>query len=158
MNMKFVSPEPVKESAKADIIPNTFFWPALDLAEYRQVMRQDGTVTPERLRLLTLTAVSEVNAELFSFRQKQMDRGCKVLADVPAEKIGGESERVHLYRRAVWCWTKALTVESYRDFDSTAEGNKKADEMESSLGDLWRDARWAIARLQDLPHMTVELI
>ena len=157
MNMKFVSPEPVKESAQ-DIIQNTFFWPDIDLAECRREMRLDGTVTTERLRQQALTAVSEVNAELFSFRQKQMDRGCAVLADVPSEKIGGESERVQLYRRAVWCWTKALVVEKYRDFDSTAEGNKKADEMESGLGDLWRDARWAIARLQDLPHMTVELI
>lgn len=157
MNMKFVSPEPVNESAP-DVIENTFFWPSLDLAEYRRDMRTDGTVTPERLRLAARTAISEVNAELFEFRRKQMDRGYAVLADVPSEKIDGESERVQLYRRAVWCWTKAVTVENYRDFDSTAEGNKKADEMEVSLGDLWRDARWAIARLQELPHMTVELI
>ncbi|MCV5465890.1 head completion/stabilization protein, partial [Escherichia coli] len=25
-------------------------------------------------------------------------------------------------------------------------------------GDLWRDARWAISRVQDAPHCTVELI
>lgn len=157
MNMKFVSPEPVKESAQ-DIIENTHFWPDLDLAQYRRAMRQDGTVTTERLRLLALTAVSEVNAELYGYRSKQMALGYAFLSAVPAERIDGESERVQLYRRAVWCWTKALTVESYRDFDSTAEGNKKADEVEIPLGDLWRDARWAIARLQDLPHMTVELI
>ncbi|EFN5341955.1 head completion/stabilization protein, partial [Escherichia coli] len=24
--------------------------------------------------------------------------------------------------------------------------------------DLWRDARWAISRVQDAPHCTVELI
>ncbi|HBV1978377.1 TPA: head completion/stabilization protein, partial [Klebsiella pneumoniae] len=25
-------------------------------------------------------------------------------------------------------------------------------------GDLWRDARWAVSRVQDAPHCTVELI
>ncbi|MBN0631610.1 head completion/stabilization protein, partial [Pseudomonas aeruginosa] len=25
-------------------------------------------------------------------------------------------------------------------------------------GDLWRDARWAVNRVQDAPHCTVELI
>lgn len=157
MNMKFVSPEPAKESAQ-DVIKNTFFWPEIRPADYRASVRTDGTVTPERLRSALLTAISEVNAELYTFREKQMARGLETLEQVPAEKIDGESERVRLYRCAVFGWAKASLIERYRDFDSTGEGNKKADELETSLGDVWRDVRWALSRLRDLPHMTVELI
>lgn len=157
MNMKFVSPEPVKEGAQ-DVIENTFFWPDIRPADYRASMRTDGTVTPERLRAALLTAISEVNAELYTFREKQMARGLEKLEQVPAEQVDGESERVRLYRNAVFCWAKAVLIERYRDFDSSAEGNKKADELDVSLGDVWRDVRWALSRLRDLPHMTVELI
>lgn len=157
MNMKFVSPEPVKEGAQ-DVIKNTFFWPDIRPEDYRASMRTDGTVTPERLRRALLTAISEVNADLYTFREKQMARGLETLEQVPAEKVDGESERVRLYQSAVFNWAKAVLIERYRDFDSSAEGNKKADELEVSLGDVWRDVRWAISRLRDLPHMTVELI
>lgn len=157
MNMKFVSPEPVTLGAN-DTIANTFFWPEIRVSHYRESMKTDGTVTNERLRQALLTAISEVNAELFVFREKQMARGLNTLADVPGEKIDGELERVRLYRTAVFCWAKASIVERYRDYDATGEGVKKAEEMEDTLGELWRDVRWSISRFLDLPHMTVELI
>lgn len=157
MNMKFVSPEPVKDGAQ-DTITNTPFWPEISLSKFRQDMRTDGTVTPERLRQALLTAMAEVNADLYEFREKQQARGCADLNSVPAESIDGESQRVMLYRRAVFCWAKANLVERYRDFDATGEGNKKADEYAQTADELMRDARWAISRVQDLPHMTVELI
>ena len=121
-------------------------------------MRTDGTVTPERLRQALLTAMAEVNADLYDFREKQQNRGCADLNSVPAEIIDGESQRVLLYRRAVFCWAKSNLVERYRDYDATGEGKKKADEYAQTAGELMRDARWAISRVQDLPHMTVELI
>lgn len=155
--MKFVSPEPVTPGAN-DTIPNTFFWPGISLSQYRKEMRTDGTVTEERLRQALLTAISEVNAELFVFREKQMSRGLDNLSDVPGETIDGELERVRLYRNAVFCWAKASLVERYRDYDATGDGAKAAEEMEVSLGDLWRDVRWSISRFLDLPHMTIELI
>ncbi|WP_313063483.1 head completion/stabilization protein [Atlantibacter hermannii] len=155
--MKFVSPEPVKDGAQ-DTIPNTFFWPAISLTKFREDMRTDGTVTPERLRQALLTAMAEVNADLYDFREKQQNRGCADLNSVPAEVIDGESQRVLLYRRAVFCWAKSNLVERYRDYDATGEGKKKADEYAQTADELMRDARWAISRLQDLPHMTVELI
>jgi len=155
--MKFVSPEPVTPGAN-DTIKNTFFWPEISISQYRASMKTDGTVTNERLRPALLTAMSEVNAELFVFRQRQMERGLEKLDDVPGERIDGELERVRLYRTAVFGWAKASIVERYRDYDATGEGAKKADEMEDTLGELWRDVRWSISRFLDLPHMTVELI
>ncbi|MCX9038814.1 head completion/stabilization protein [Citrobacter portucalensis] len=155
--LTFISPEPVKACGQ-DVIPNTFFFPDLDIAAYRDDMRQDGTVTPARLRLAMLSAIAEVNAELHDYRLRMMGQGYLTLADVPAEDVDGESQRLMFYRRAVWCWTKANLIERFRDYDAMPEGNKKADLLGNTLDQLWRDVRWAINRVQDRPHMTVELI
>lgn len=64
--MKFVAPEQAPE--QAEIIRNTPFWPDVDLSEFRSVMRTDGTVTQPRLKQVALSAISEVNAELYEFR------------------------------------------------------------------------------------------
>ncbi|WJV54470.1 head completion/stabilization protein [Prodigiosinella aquatilis] len=154
--MNFIAPESMP--GQPDVIKNTSFWPDLNLADFRNVMRTDGTVTPERLRPTVLTAISEVNAELYEWRQQQQTAGYTTLADVPAEQLDGESERVQLYRRAVWCWARANLTERYRDYDTTASGNKRADALDPAIDDLWRDVRWALSRLQALSHMIVELI
>lgn len=154
--MKFVAPEPAQE--QAGVIKNTPFWPDVDLSEFRSVMRTDGTVTQPRLRQVLLTAISEVNAELFDFRNRQRLLGYQALVDVPADVLDGKSERIQHYHNAVYCWARAVLNERYQDYDATASGGKRGEELAEASGDLWRDARWAISRVQDAPHCTVELI
>lgn len=154
--MEFIAPQ--KATGTPDIIPNNSFWPDVDLAKFRSVMRVDGTVTPERLRQVVLTAMAEVNAELYPWRERQELAGHNGLADVPAEKLAGVSVRLHHYENAVWCWTRAVLNERYQDFDATASAVKRGEELNDASGDLWRDARWAVSRVQDMPHCTVELI
>lgn len=156
MTMQFVAPE--KASDTPEIILNNSFWPDIDLAGFRAAMRVDGTVTPARLRQVVLTAMSEVNAELYGYRERQEIRGFNSLADVPSEKLAGESQRLHHYRNAVWCWARAVLNERYQDFDATAAAAKRGEVLEDASGELWRDARWAISRVQDMPHNIVELI
>ena len=74
--MQFVAPEQAPE--QAEVIKNTPFWPDVDLYEFRSVMRTDGTVTPARLKQLALTAMSEINAELYTFRQRQQALGYRM--------------------------------------------------------------------------------
>lgn len=154
--MKFVAPEQAPDTP--DIIENTFFWPEINLADFRESMRLDGTVTAPRLRQVVLTAMAEINAELYGFRERQQRLGYVLLADVPAEKLAGQSQRLHHYRNAVMCWARAVLNERYQDFDATASGVKRGEALEDATGDLWRDARWAISRVQDVPHSIVELI
>lgn len=154
--MQFVAPE--KATGTPEIIPNNSFWPDIDLATFRSVMRVDGTVTPQRLKQVVLTAMAEVNAELYPWREQQELRGFNSLANVPAEELAGRSVRLHQYENAVWCWARAVLNERYQDFDATAAAAKRGEELEDATGDLWRDARWAISRVQNAPHCTVELI
>lgn len=121
-------------------------------------MRTDGTVTQPRLKQVVLTAISEVNAELYDFRNRQQLLGYRALAEVPADMLDGKSERIRHYHNAVFCWARAVLNERYQDYDATASGVKRGEELAEASGDLWRDARWAISRVQDAPHCTVELI
>lgn len=110
--MKFVAPEQAPE--QAEIIRNTPFWPDVDLSEFRSVMRTDGTVTQPRLKQVALSAISEVNAELYEFRRRQQMLGYASLAEVPAEQLDGKSERIQHYFNAVYCWARAMLNERYR--------------------------------------------
>lgn len=143
--MKFVAPEQAPE--QAEIIRNTPFWPDVDLSEFRSVMRTDGTVTQPRLKQVALSAISEVNAELYEFRRRQQMLGYASLAEVPAEQLDGKSERIQHYFNAVYCWARAMLNERYQDYDATASGVKRGEELAEASGDLWRDARWAISRV-----------
>ncbi|KAI3489592.1 hypothetical protein L1887_46643 [Cichorium endivia] len=125
--MQFVAPEQAPE--QADVIKNTPFWPDVNLSEFRSVMRTDGTVTQPRLRQVALTAISEVNAELYDFRNRQQLLGYRDLADVPAEMLDGKSERIQHYLNAVYCWARAVLNERYQDYDATASGVKRGEEL-----------------------------
>ncbi|HIA2867907.1 TPA: phage terminase small subunit [Escherichia coli] len=129
-----------------------------DVLMYVMLWRTDGTVTQPRLKQVALSAISEVNAELYEFRRRQQMLGYASLAEVPAEQLDGKSERIQHYFNAVYCWARAMLNERYQDYDATASGVKRGEELAESSGDLWRDARWAISRVQDAPHCTVELI
>lgn len=154
--MDFINPQHPPDTD--DIILNNSFWPDIDLHHYRGAMRTDGTVTPERLRQVVLSAMSEVNAELSRFRLQQELNGFNHLSQVPAAFIAGQSEKVTHYLNAVYCWTRAQLNERYLDYDATASGARKGDVLHQASDELWRDARWAISRVQDAPHCTVELI
>lgn len=154
--MQFVAPEQSPE--QDEVIKNTSFWPDIDLTAFRSVMRTDGTVTQPRLRQIVLTAMAEVNAELYDFRQRQQKLGYRALAEVPAEMLDGKSVRIQHYHNAVFCWAHAVLNERYQDYDATASGVKHGEELVEASGNLWRDARWAISRVEAAPHCTVELI
>ncbi|UVD96648.1 head completion/stabilization protein [Pectobacterium parvum] len=147
-----VIPVPAQQDA---VIENTFFWPDVEPGTLRTLMRLENTVTPERLRHAALTAISEVNAELFEYRREQIPLGFTTLADVPAEKIDGQSEKHHHYLRAVSAITTATLYERYRGYDASAKGDRKADALDGTIDELWRDARWSISQLQDKPRCII---
>lgn len=107
---------------------------------------------------MLLTAISEVNVELFDFRNRQRMLGFQALTDISADMIDGKNERIQHYHNVVYCWARAVLNERYQDYDATASGVKRGEVLAETSGDLWRDARWAISRAQDAPHCTVELI
>ncbi|KFK93364.1 MULTISPECIES: head completion/stabilization protein [unclassified Serratia (in: enterobacteria)] len=130
------------------VIKNTFFFPDVDPKHIRELMRMEQTVTAQRLRRAIQSGIAETNAELYLYREQQMAAGFKQLADVPAEVIDGESEKCFHYLSAVCAMATAVLYERYRGADASAKGDKKADAVEVSIDEHWRDMRWSVARLQ----------
>ncbi|CAM7900187.1 TPA: head completion/stabilization protein [Klebsiella pneumoniae] len=140
------------------VIKNTFFFPDIDPKRVREGMRLEQTVAPARLREAIKTGIAETNAELFLWREQQIAGGVNTLADVPSDELDGESVRVFYYLRAVTSMATATLYERYRGVDASARGDKKADSIDTTVDELWRDMRWAVSRVQDKPRCIVSQI
>lgn len=134
------------------------FWPDIDPVEIREAMRIDNTVTPPRLKTALIEAIATTNYALRAWRITQQALGITTLIDVDAEEIDGISILVHRYNRAVGCLAKALLLERHRDFDATAKGDKRADQLSDPIDDCRRDHLAALNDITGQPRITVELI
>lgn len=134
------------------------FWPAISLADLRDTVRLDGTVTTVRLKHAVIDAITSVNRDLADWRRAREAEGVATLAAVPGEVINGESAYLHSYRRAVYAMTRANLLERYTDYSATGDGVKGADAKIISSDDLYRDARFAIRDILGTTHITVALI
>lgn len=121
-------------------------------------MRIDGTVTNERLKHSALDAMQTVNRDLKDFRLKAQTQGKSRLSLCDEEQLNDESELVYLYKRAVFCLTTANLYERYRSFDSTREGDQKADQLIDTAGDLKRDYHFAVRDILGSNRMIAELV
>lgn len=155
--MSFIAPAKATVTGQ-QIITNSDFYPDINLTTCRETMRLDGTVTEARLKNALINAMSQVNQDLYYWRQEQIKKGYLTLADVPAETIAGDSILIHHYERAVFCFTRANTVERYIDYDSTGKPGKDADTQIDLAEDLRRDGRYAVRDILGHSHVTVELI
>lgn len=155
--MSFIATGDPSAPAEA-VLVNDGFFPNIDPADLRKSQRLDGTVTYERLLHALIEAIASVNDELAAFKAAQILAGYATLAAVPASTINDISINVHRYQRAVFATAKADLTERYRDYDSTGAGNKLADQMETPIDDIRRDARWAISDILGIGRNTVELI
>lgn len=160
--MSFIATPPPQhtwtEPEPAQPIVNDGFFPDIDPADVRDTIRINGTVTEQRLVEAIRDAVAAVNRELASWRADQVAAGHIKIDDIPAGQVAGESVLLHHYLRAVYQLTNADLVERYRDFDTTAAGNKHAQDLDSSIDESRRNARWAVLDILGQPHLTVELI
>ncbi|MFZ3402835.1 head completion/stabilization protein [Aeromonas salmonicida] len=156
MSTGFIATAPT-EPDEGEITSNPF-WPAISLADLRDTVRLDGTVTTARLKHAVVDAITSVNRDLADWRCARQAEGHATLAAVPSEDINNESVHLHSYRRAVYAMTRANLLERYTDYSATGDGVKGADAKIVSSDDLYRDARFAIRDILGTTHNTVELI
>lgn len=140
------------------IIDNDGFWPDIEGEGAKAVLRLDSSVPDARLESALLNAMQSVNRELRAVKKGHLAAGYNTVADVPADRLGGTSELILSYRRAVYCTAGAELQERYRGYDTTSNGDQKAEALCPTIDDLKRDARHAIRDLLGIGHCTVELI
>lgn len=134
------------------------FWPQIHPGQARLEMRLDGTVNDTRLRTALIEAVALVNTELDAWATLQKDGGVTRLADTTDKKIDLVSLNELRYNRAVYCYAAANLQERLRNFDTTAEGHKRADALTDPIDDHRRDGRWAVSDILGRTRTVVELV
>lgn len=149
-----VPAEPTPES----LINSGEFWPDIDPEQCRQEMRLDGTVTPERLRAALIAAITQVQDTLAAWVIEQQDKGCTTLAETTQRIVDGANINEWRFKRAVYCYAAANTMERMRSFDTTAEGHKRADAVTDPIDDHRRDGQWAVSDILGRTRTFVELI
>lgn len=147
-----------QDTLQDDDISNDAFFPAVNLQTLRLENRIDSTISVERLRAAVIESMANVNQQLAKLKVSALEAGSSTLNAIQAEKINNKSILEHRYLRAVGCLTKANLIERYRDFDSTTQGNRNADELLPNIDELRRDAYWAVCDMLGAPRVTVELI
>jgi hypothetical protein len=141
--------------ADDQLVPNDGWWPSLSTAECQQTTGIGSDWTPLRIATEIAAAGVEVNSTHAVWRASQQAAS---LAAVPAPQYAGVSEKVLLYRRAVYCLVRARQIDTLRDYDSTGKGHGRADALAPSA-DAWRQmSAEAQARMVDRPRTIVELI
>lgn len=141
-------------------INNISFFPAINISDVRKTQRLDGTVTTERLKAAITSAIIAVNDDLYSWRITKQAAGITSINDLSDQQINGESKYLLLYKHAVYSWANALLNEQYINFDATAKAKAKG-EIEpniDSIGNLYRNARYAIRDILGKSRSTMELI
>lgn len=151
------------EPPKPEIIKNAAFWPNIDAAHYRETQRQEGQAPPARLREALIQVMAMTNRALLDWATVQRTAGFTTLADVPNGDdidgaIDGESTLIQSYRRAVYSGARAILTEQFRGTDTTGNGDKRAQALELTTDELWRQHQWAINDVQSLPHATIDLL
>lgn len=155
----FIATAPVPPAdASIDAIANDGWFPTLSIADTRNTVRLDGTVTDERLRAALVNAMMDVNRQLRSFKAERAALGQASLEAASAgELVDGKPRLVLLYLRAVMCSAKADLTERYRDFDADA-ANPRLKDGEPSTDEQRRNAQWAVRDILGQSHVFVELI
>ena len=152
------APLPQAGAEPEPVITNDGWFPDVDPAEIRRVARIRESVTPDRLRFALIGAIITVSKSLALWQAAHLIAGYATLATVPARAVDGHSQLVLLYQRAVAFYAKAEIVERYRDIDITGKGERNAEDLDPSVGELRRDAIHAIRDMLGRGRTDVELI
>ena len=161
MSSAFISLPPSGASAPAatdDEIAFDGFYPSLSLAAARQALRIPTDITDTRLRDAIMAAMLSVADDLFAWRAVQDVTGFAVVADCSDRMVGGEKRLTVLWRRAVHQLTAADLAEIQRGPDTTPHGNDRDKQLDETVGDHRRNARWAVRDMLGIGRSTIELI
>ena len=134
------------------------WYPQIDPADARDIMRLDGTVTDARLVECLQVAMCSVEDLLECWQTQQLALGRTALDQVPSKIVGTESRLVLLYRRAVYACAQAELNERYSDVGTTDAARKRAEILDCTADDYRRTMRFAIRDILGRPRADVELI
>lgn len=139
------------------IISSDPFFPSVSSKQIREYLRFDSSLTNFRLIPAIESAIIEVNQQLEILINKAATLGEISTKTITVDDITKPITEV-LYFRAVSCATGAEVIERYRSYDTTNNGDQKAEKLTITIDDYRRDLRYAIRDLKQLRRLNVELV
>ncbi len=148
-----VIPQPAGDEP---VIKNTFFFPDIDPKRVRERMRLEQTVAPpvcvrpssqawlKRMRSCTSTANRKLPPVLRVWRTSR-----RTTSTVKASRFFTTSAPCVRWRPRRFMSVTRRGCQCERD---------KRRQHDSTIDELWRDMRWAVARIQDKPRCIVSQI
>lgn len=156
--MSFLANETVTAAPPESVnVANDGFFPDIDLAKLREVVRLDGTVTDVRLRQAVIEAIININPELADWKDLQLAAGIATL-DAMTPRIDGTSYQQQQYLVAIYRTVKADLNEKFSNFDATKSGVDEAERLQLIIDTERRLVRLAIRQILGRRQTTVELI
>jgi hypothetical protein len=147
--------DPPAESAIAN---DGFFPDVVDPAALRRANKIGTDIDRARLQDAVLAAMMQLATELAPLKARAIAAGASKLEDMQADRFGGESRLVLLYRRALGFSVRAELIEGNRDVDMTARAELREEALTPTVTQLRQDARYAIRDMLGVPRIQVELI
>lgn len=151
----FISTEQAKVSKSGEIIGDPWF-PSVSVSELDNLYRLTGSVSQPIQENLLCIALLTVCGEL-----KELKTQNPTIVDfygLPHVVIGNRNSTEIDFANAVYAHAKSLVTEQYRDFDSTAKGHERADEVDLSTDHYRRQSRESIRRLLGKTRISADLI
>ncbi|WP_072281621.1 head completion/stabilization protein [Rappaport israeli] len=131
-----------------DIVVNPdAFFPDFSLSEFRREMRNDDTITNERLTEHFEVAIIMINALIADWRAQQLG--------IHRLPVGTQTT---LYKTAVYRRVKTYILEQYCDIDTTGDGNERAEAYERRIAHEQQREREAVRLLTERKRTTAVLI
>lgn len=159
--MSFVAlpsePANAQPPAAEALVYNDGFFPDIDPAAVREAARIPSNITAPRLRAAIVGAIMTAALDLAGFVAAAAAAGHHTLAEVPAPQLDQQSVQVLRYQRAIALLAKAELIERHRDFDTTGAGAQD-DDLTPTIGELRRDAQYALRDMQGRARIVVDLI
>ncbi|GEN25387.1 phage head completion/stabilization protein [Halomonas cupida] len=146
------------EPTPATPLDNNGFWPQIEPADFRKAERIIDAITNERVEYALRVAMADINRQLRTWQAEQQENGAATIEDATPPNWQAPGIYPLLYRRAVYATAHASLLERYREVSATNSGDERGEVADLAADDYRRDARWAVAEIQDRNHTVVELI
>lgn len=143
----------------ADDVTLDGFWPALNITAIREAIRLDTNITAGRLRESTRIAMLHVADQLSDWRAEQAAAGHANLQAVPPRQlVGGQSDYVALWNRAVYSAVGADLGERQVGGGLTTAGAERAEQLMADVEIHRRNLSFAVRDFLGRPRVIAEAI
>ncbi|MEF1204304.1 head completion/stabilization protein [Photobacterium damselae] len=147
----------VPDTEVEDIIQNDGFWPDISLSDFVRTCRIPPVYNQEQIRNMLILAITGVNIELESFKQRSMTNGIQSAQRVGAVLEGDSTANIQ-YKQAVYQRAKACLLVHFATLSRKDEAENLAKESDETRDALMALSQQAIRNIIGIPMATIRLL